>query len=134
MSAYRYAITVDEARNVLHLAQAGHAEEDDLRRMQADYAAALSRMRPEFVLVSDQLEVESFSDQALEVGKALVALTAASRVAKVIRVMPAGLIARTRISRVLVSAAVQYVTVRVSTREEAEHALAEHLREAAAAE
>jgi hypothetical protein len=88
MSTYRHSIRIDEVRNVLHLTQAGHAEEDDLQRVQAEYLTALGRMRPGFVLVSDQQGVESFSDAALEAGKELVGVTAAHRVAKVVRVVP----------------------------------------------
>jgi hypothetical protein len=124
---YRHALRVDERRNVLYMTQAGHAEAADMLRMRDEYVKTLKRMRPGFVLVNDQREVESFSDGALELGKELVELTGAHGVATVVRVLPASLLPRTRISRVLVSADAPYRTVRVATLEEAESAVAEHL-------
>jgi hypothetical protein len=127
MSRFRHSVVFDETRNVVHVTQAGYAQAEDMMRLGRDYAAVLARTRPGFVLVNDQLEVESFSDAALEVGKELIALTDAHGVGKVIRIAPPGLIPRTRISRALVSADPSYASVRVSTREQAQRALAEHL-------
>lgn len=127
MSDYSYSIRTDPKRNVVHLSQAGHAERADLVRMKAEYARALAQVRPGFVLVHDQRAVRSFSDEALEVGRELVALTNEHGASKVIRIAPEALLSRTRVSRVLMSAQSRYRDVRVSSPEEAERLLQEHL-------
>lgn len=128
---YRHALRADTARNVLYMTQAGHAEADDMRRMREEYAQALGRMRPGFVLVNDQREVESFPDEALEIGRELVTLTAAHAVGTVIRVVPESLLPRTRISRILAGSEASYGTTRVATLDEAERAVEAHLAAAA---
>jgi hypothetical protein len=125
MPGYRCTVTADPSRNVIWMTQEGHAERDDMLRMRADYEAALKRVRPGFVLVNDQGAVQSFSDEALEVGKELVEMTTAAGASKVIRVVPGSLAQRSRISRVLVGGGFRYENVRVSTRDEAEALLRE---------
>jgi hypothetical protein len=127
MSAYGFTIRLDSARNVVWMVQEGHAEGADLRRMRDAYVQTLREVRPGWVLVNDQRRVESFSDDALEVGKELVALTQEHGAAKVIRIAPEQLAPRTRTTRVLVSARARYESLRVGTPEEAETAVAEHL-------
>lgn len=127
MSDYSYSVRVDPERNVVYLAQSGHAERDDLLCLKEEYGRALARVRPGFVVVHDQRGVRSFSEEAVEVGRELVALTSGRGAAKVIRIAPESLLARTRVTRVLVSAQSRYGDVRVSTPEEAEHLLREHL-------
>jgi hypothetical protein len=127
MSAYDFSIRLDGTRNVVYLAQEGHAEGADLRRMREAYLQTLRDVRPGWVLVHDQRRVESFSDEALEVGKELVTLTNDHGAAKVIRIAPEQLAPRTRTTRVLVSARARYESLRVGTPEEAEQAVAEHL-------
>ena len=130
MSDYRFSIRVDAARNVLYLAQEGSAEAADLARFRDAYVAALQEVRPGFVLVHDQRNVRSFSDEALEVGKELVAITNRHQAARVIRIAPEALATRTRVGRVLVAARSRYESVRVSTPEEAEACLQEHFARA----
>lgn len=125
MSAYRFSIRAEPARNVIYLEQEGSAGRDDLLRMRAAYERALDEVRPGFVLVHDQRKVESFTDEALEVGKDLVTLTNERGAARVIRIAPEQLAPRTRITRVLVTAKSRYENVRVSTPEEAEALLRE---------
>lgn len=127
MSDYRYSVRADPARNVVYLEQAGHAEREDLLRLRGDYVRALAALRPGFVVVHDQRAVRSFSDQALEVGRELVAVTDQHGASKVIRIAPEALLSRTRTTRVLVSAQPRYADVRVSSPEEAEEALRQHL-------
>lgn len=124
---YHHALRADTARNVLYMTQTGHAEADDMRRMRDEYVQVLGGMRPGFILVNDQREVESFTDAALEVGKELVALTEAHAVGTVIRIVPESLLPRARISRILASSDASYSTKRVATLEEAEQAVAAHL-------
>lgn len=124
---YHHALRADTARNVLYMTQTGHAEADDMRRIRDEYVQVLRRMRPGFILVNDQREIESFTDAALEVGKELVALTEAHAVGTVIRVVPESLLPRARISRILASSDASYSTKRVATLEEAEQAVSEHL-------
>lgn len=126
MSTYDFSIRLDDARNVVYMAQAGHAEAADMHRMRDAYVQTLRGVRPGWVLVNDQRRVESFSDAALEVGKELVALTNEHGAAKVIRIAPEQLAPRTRTTRVLVSARARYESLRVGTPEEAEQALAAH--------
>lgn len=126
MSAYDFSIRLDSARNVVYMTQEGHAEAGDMHRMRDAYLRALGEVRPGWVLVNDQRRVESFSDEALEVGKELVALTNERGAAKVIRIAPEQLAPRTRTTRVLVSARARYESLRVGTPEEAEQALAAH--------
>jgi hypothetical protein len=120
MAAYAFALRYDAARNVLYAEQEGHAEAADLLGFRAAYQAALREVRPGFVLVHDQRRVESFSDEALEVGKELVAMTNQHQASRVIRIAPEALATRTRVGRVLVTARSRYESVRVSTPEEAE--------------
>lgn len=127
MADYHHSLRADTARNVLYMTQTGHAEADDMRRMRDEYVEVLRRMRPGFILVNDQREIESFTDAALEVGRELVALTEAHAVGTVIRVVPESLLPRARISRILASADASYSTTRVATLEEAEQAVAAHL-------
>jgi hypothetical protein len=61
-------------------------------------------VRPGWVPVHDQRRVGAFSDEALEVGNDLVAITDDHRAAKVIRIAPQALATRTRVGRVLVLA------------------------------
>lgn len=133
MSDYRFTVRADAARNVVYLAQEGHAEAGDLARMREAYAQALAQVRPGFVLVHDQRAVRSFSDDAIEVGRALVALTNEHGAAKVIRIAAEGVLPRARVSRVLASGLPHYRDVRVSSPEEAEEALRAHLESAGAA-
>lgn len=126
MSAYDFSIRLDSARNVVYMAQQGHAEAGDMHRMRDAYLRTLAEVKPGWVLVNDQRRVESFSDAALEVGKELVALTNERGAAKVIRIAPEQLAPRTRTTRVLISARARYESLRVATPEEAEQALAEH--------
>jgi hypothetical protein len=125
MSDYSFSLRVDAARNVVFLAQQGHADRSELERMREAYTRALGGARPGFVLVHDQRAVESFSDGALEVGVELVALTNEHGAAAVIRIAPESLAPRTRITRVLASAKPRYRNIRVATPEEAEAALLE---------
>jgi hypothetical protein len=127
MAAYRYAIRFDGARNVLYLEQEGSAEKADLLRLRDAYLVALGEVSPGFVLVHDQRRVEGFSDEALEVGKELVAITGEHGAAKVIRIAPEALATRTRVGRVLVTARSRYESVRVATPDEAEVLVSEHL-------
>ena len=127
MSTYRCSVRLDRERNVLYLAQEGRAEKVDLLRFREAYLAALAEVRPGWVLVHDQRKVESFSDEALEVGKDLVAITNDHHAAKVIRIAPEALATRTRVGRVLVAARSKYESVRVSTPEEAEALVGRHL-------
>src|SRR5689334_1775464 len=108
MSEYRYSVRIDRARNVMYLAQEGRAEKEDLLRFRDAYVAALAEVRPGWVLVHDQRRVESFSDEALEVGKELVVLTNEHGAARVIRIAPEALATRTRVGRVLVAARSRY--------------------------
>ena len=124
--SYDFTIRLDAARNVVYLAQEGHADGDDLRRMRDVYVRTLRGVKPGWVLVHDQRRVESFSDEALEVGKELVAITNDQGAAKVIRIAPEQLAPRTRTTRVLVTARARYESLRVATPEEAEQALAAH--------
>ena len=126
MSAYRFSVRAEPARNVIYLEQEGSADRDDLLRMREAYERALDEVRPGFVLVHDQRKVQSFTDEALEVGKELVTLTNDRGAAKVIRIAPEQLAPRTRITRVLVTAKSRYENVRVSTPEAAEALLAAH--------
>jgi hypothetical protein len=126
MSAYDFSIRLDAARNVVYMAQVGHAEVDDMRRMREAYVRTLRGVKPGWVLVNDQRQVESFSDEALEVGKELVSITNDQGAAKVIRIAPEQLAPRTRTTRVLVTARARYESLRVATPEEAEQALAAH--------
>lgn len=126
MSSYRFAIRTDPARNVVYLEQQGHAERDDLARMRDAYVRALDEVRPGFVLVHDQRKVESFTDEALEVGRELVTLTNERGAAKVIRISPEALAPRTRVTRVLAGARPRYENLRVATPEEAEALLQAH--------
>jgi hypothetical protein len=123
MSAYSFSIRIDSDRNVVYLAQEGHAEREDLVRMRDAYARVLRDARPGFVLVHDQRGVESFSDEALQVGLELVTLTNDRGAAAVIRIAPESLASRTRVTRVLASAKPRYRNVRVATPDEAEAAL-----------
>jgi hypothetical protein len=127
MPDYRYAIRYDGARNVLYMEQEGSAEKEDLLRLRDAYLAALAQVSPGFVLVHDQSRVEGFSDEALEVGKELVAITGEHGAAKVIRIAPEALATRTRVGRVLVTARSRYESVRVGTPDEAEALVREHL-------
>lgn len=127
MPTYDFSIRLDAARNVVYMTQEGRAGGDDLRRMRDAYVRTLRDVRPGWVLVHDQRRVESFTDEALEVGKELVALTNQAGAAKVIRIAPEQLATRTRTTRVLVSARARYESLRVGTPEEAEQALAAHL-------
>lgn len=127
MAAYRFAIRTDPARNVVYMEQEGHAERDDMTRMRDAYALALDEVRPGFVLVNDQRKVDSFSDEALQVGKELVALTNARGAARVIRIAPEQLAPRTRVTRVLAGARPRYENLRVATPEEAEALLRAHV-------
>jgi hypothetical protein len=95
--------------------------------MRDEHVQVLRRVRPGFILVNDQREVESFTDAALEVGRELVALTEAHAVGTVIRVVPQSLLPRARISRILASSDASYSTKRGATLEEAEQAVAAHL-------
>lgn len=131
MAEYRYAVRMDHARNVLYLEQEGSADRVDLLRFREAYLAALAGVRPGWVLVHDQRRVESFTDEALEVGKDLVAITNQHRAAKVIRIAPEALATRTRVGRVLVAARSRYESVRVNTPEEAEALVEQHLAAAA---
>jgi hypothetical protein len=126
MPAYDFSIRLDAPRNVVYIAQEGRADGDDLRRMRDAYVRTLAGVKPGWVLVHDQRRVESFTDEALEVGKELVALTNEHGAAKVIRIAPEQLATRTRTTRVLVSARARYESLRVGTPEEAEQALAAH--------
>jgi hypothetical protein len=126
MPAYDFSIRLDSARNVVYMTQQGHAEAGDMHRMRDAYLHALGEVKPGWVLVNDQRRVESFSDEALEVGKELVALTNERGAVKVIRIAPEQLAPRTRTTRVLVSARARYESLRVGTPEEAEQALAAH--------
>jgi hypothetical protein len=126
MSAYVFDIRLDPARNVVYMAQEGHADRDDMLRMRQAYLQTLARVRPGWVLVNDQRKVESFTDEALEVGKELVAITSEHGAAKVIRIAAEQLAPRTRTTRVLVSARPRYENVRVESPAEAEQALAAH--------
>lgn len=132
MSAYAFDIRLDAARNVVYLAQEGHADRDDLLRMREAYLRTLAQVRPGWVLVHDQRRVESFTDAALEVGKELVAITNERGAAKVIRISPEQLAPRTRTTRVLVTARARYESLRVATPEEAERVLADHFAAATA--
>jgi hypothetical protein len=122
---YRFTIRIDRTRNVLYLAQEGHAEREDLTRMREAYEQVLADARPGFVLIHDQRGVESFTDGALEVGVELVALTSERGAAAVIRIAPESLAPRTRVTRVLASAKPRYRNLRVATPEEAEALLRE---------
>lgn len=126
MSAYDFAIRLDAARNVVYMEQEGAAGRDDLVRMRDAYLRTLQEVRPGWVLVHDQRRVESFTDEALEVGKELVAITNERGAAKVIRIAPEQLATRTRTTRVLITARARYESLRVGTPEEAERVLAEH--------
>lgn len=126
MSSYRFSIRTDPARNVMYMEQEGHAEREDLARMRDAYVLALDEVRPGFVLVHDQRKVESFTDEALEVGKELVALTNARGAAKVIRIAPDQLAPRTRVTRVLAGSRPRYENLRVATPDEAEALLRAH--------
>ena len=126
MPNYRFSIRTDPARNVVYMEQEGHAEREDLSRMRDAYVLALDEVRPGFVLVHDQRKVESFTDEALEVGKELVALTNKRGAAKVIRISPEQLAPRTRVTRVLAGARPRYENLRVATPEEAEELLRVH--------
>ncbi len=120
MPEFKFSVRVDSARNVMYMAQEGHADVDDLRRLMVDYETALRRMQPGFVLVNDQRHLEPYSDEALEVAKELVELTNRHQASRVIRIVAEGLVSRTRVSRVLVSAQNRYENIRVNTPEEAE--------------
>ena len=126
MSAYAFSIRLDAGRNVVYMTQEGHAGRDDLLRMRDAYLRTLDQVRPGWVLVHDQRRVESFTDEALEVGKELVAITNERGAAKVVRIAPEQLATRTRTTRVLVTARARYESLRVGTPEEAEQALADH--------
>ncbi|MBV9107788.1 MAG: hypothetical protein JO306_00095 [Gemmatimonadetes bacterium] len=132
MADYRFSIRVDPENNVMYAAQEGSAEKADLERFRDAYRVALKEVRPGFVLVHDQSGVRSFTDEALEVGLELVAITNEHGAARVIRIAPESLAQRTRVGRVLVTARPRYESVRVSTPEEADALLRRHLAAAAA--
>lgn len=126
MSDYRFAVRLDRARNVVYLEQEGRVERDDLLRMRAAYLETLKDARPGWVLVHDQRRVLSLTDEALEVGKELVALTNEHGAARVIRIVPEQLATRTRVTRALIAGRSRYESLRVTTPEEAERLLREH--------
>lgn len=120
MAGFSFSLRVDVARNVMYMVQEGRADVEDLHRLKAEYERVLPRMRPEFVLVNDQRRLEPYSDEALEVAKELVELTNRYKASRVIRIVAEGLVSRTRVSRILVSAQSRYENIRVSSPEEAE--------------
>jgi hypothetical protein len=125
MSDYGFSVRVDKPRNVMYITQWGQPNAGDLRRLKDEFLAAVVHIRPGFTMVNDQRQMKPFDEEAMEVAKELVAESNKAGLARVIRIVPASLMAKVRLSRTLVSAGFRYEDIRVGTPEEAEELLAE---------
>jgi hypothetical protein len=124
MSAYTFSIRCDVHRNVIYLEQRGRPNAADLREFKGVYAAELAAMRPGFSIVNDQRAIEPPDDEAIEVAKELVEITNRHEPCRVIRIVPADVFATISLEETLVAAKSVYPSIRVSSPEEAEEALA----------
>ncbi len=80
-------------------------------------------MRRAFAIVNDQRELEPFKDEAMEVAGDLLETTNERSASKVIRILPANLIAKVKLSTTLVTGESRYDNISVASPEEAEAAL-----------
>jgi hypothetical protein len=123
MTAYSFSIRVDRPRNVLYIEQRGRPHASDFQRLKREFADAAAGLERGFAIVNDQRQLEPFDEPAVAVASELVQLADSLGVSRVIRIQPADLLSKTKLSRALVSGTSHYRTIRVATPEEAEAAL-----------
>ncbi len=121
--SFRFECHADTDRNVLYVTQIGLADAAGYAAFKAQYEVWLKVMRKGFTLVNDQRKLEGISDEAMELARTLVRMTN-DHAARVIRIVPADLLTKVRLTRVLVEGDCSYEELRVATPEEAERLLA----------
>lgn len=125
MATFDFEIRVNPDRNLIYMTQKGRGNRTDLEKLRDAYLDAVKRLKPGFVMVHDQRQLEPYEDDALEAAQELVKLTNDYEARAVIRVTAESLKSSVRVSRVLTGGRARYRNIRVSSLEEAEKALAE---------
>lgn len=124
MGAYSFSIDLDVDRNVMYIEQRGRPSAHDLLDLKRDFLREVARLRSGFSIVNDQREMEPYGEEAMEVAKELVELTNRHGAARVIRIVPPDVLATITLSTTLMAGRSRYASIRVSSPEEAEEALA----------
>jgi len=120
MTPFAYSLRLDRSRNVMFISQSGRPHASDFARLKQDFADAAAQLDHGFTVVNDQRELEPFDEPTLAVARELVELSDSLGVGRVIRIQPADLMVKTKLSRALSAGSSHYPTIRVDTPEEAE--------------
>jgi hypothetical protein len=123
MDPFSFSLRLDPSRNVMYISQSGRPRASDFERLKQEFAEAAARLERGFTIVNDQRRLEPFDEPTLEVARELVQLADGFGVARVIRIQPADLMSKTKLTRALSAGTSHYQTIRVDTPEEAEAAL-----------
>lgn len=120
MTAYRFSVKLDRARNVVFLTQEGQPSADDFRKLMKRYENALQQLEPGPTVVNDQRHLEAFDAEAAEVAAELVSLTNRAGVSRLIRIVPESLLSQANVTRSLVVGRSRYENVQVHDMDEVE--------------
>lgn len=127
MSAYRYSMRTDIDRNVMYIDQHGRPTRADLLDLKRSFLTEVTKLHGDITVVNDQREMESLDDEAMEMAKDLVETTSDHGVTRVIRIVSPDFLASVQISESLAEGRGRYTSIRVTSPEEAEEALATFL-------
>src|SRR5688572_30281416 len=119
---FRFDCRADAQRNVLYVTRTGLADASGYADFKALYGKWIKLMPKGFTLVNDQRQLDGIADEAMKLARDLVRMTN-DHAARVIRIVPAHLVTKVRLTRVLVEGDYGYQEMRVSTPEEAEQIL-----------
>lgn len=124
MRPFSFNLRCDTRANVMWMTQEGDPDVASLQRMTAQYGEKLKLLRPGWVLVNDQRNLGAYSEEGLKLAAQQVRMTNESECKRVIRIVPAELLARLTLKRALIGGSRRYEVTNVDTLEAAQAELA----------